>query len=144
MRLNINLAPQPYSSIPFCRKWSYQKLHILLKIYHNIKIFSFTLKGHNVHPIFRSQGQYIGMLDVRELSGTDVGWPQLIRKCVDKQRSALTDWRIIFNCNLIVHCFLPIIVHFQTKKNSVASVRKRIIPTERPPLVGEVSANFSG
>jgi hypothetical protein len=29
------------------------------------------------------------------------------------------------------------------KKNSVALVRKRTIPTERPPLVGEVSANFS-
>jgi hypothetical protein len=28
--------------------------------------------------------------------------------------------------------------------NSVALVRKRTIPTERPPLVGEVSANFSG
>jgi hypothetical protein len=28
--------------------------------------------------------------------------------------------------------------------NSVALVRERIIPTERPPLVGEVSANFSG
>jgi hypothetical protein len=27
------------------------------------------------------------------------------------------------------------------KKNSVALVRKRTIPTERPPLVGEVSAN---
>jgi hypothetical protein len=27
-------------------------------------------------------------------------------------------------------------------KNSVALVRKRTIPTERPPLVGEVSANF--
>jgi hypothetical protein len=26
----------------------------------------------------------------------------------------------------------------------VAVVRKRIIPTERPPLVGEVSANFCG
>jgi hypothetical protein len=26
--------------------------------------------------------------------------------------------------------------------NSVAVVRKRTIPTERPPLVGEVSANF--
>jgi hypothetical protein len=26
----------------------------------------------------------------------------------------------------------------------VALVRKRTIPTERPPLVGEVSANFSG
>jgi hypothetical protein len=28
------------------------------------------------------------------------------------------------------------------KKNSVASVCKRTIPTERPPLVSEVSANF--
>jgi hypothetical protein len=28
------------------------------------------------------------------------------------------------------------------KKNSVAVVRKRSIPTERPPLVGEVSANL--
>jgi hypothetical protein len=30
------------------------------------------------------------------------------------------------------------------KKNSGASVRQRTIPTERPPLVGEVSANFRG
>jgi hypothetical protein len=29
-------------------------------------------------------------------------------------------------------------------KNSVAWVRKQTIPTERPPLVGEVSANFCG
>jgi hypothetical protein len=28
--------------------------------------------------------------------------------------------------------------------NSGAVVRQRTIPTERPPLVGEVSANFSG
>jgi hypothetical protein len=28
--------------------------------------------------------------------------------------------------------------------NSVALVRERTIPTELPPLVGEVSANFSG
>jgi hypothetical protein len=28
--------------------------------------------------------------------------------------------------------------------NSVAVVRKRTIPTERPPLVGEVSANLCG
>jgi hypothetical protein len=28
------------------------------------------------------------------------------------------------------------------KLNSVALVREQIIPTERPPLVGEVSANF--
>jgi hypothetical protein len=30
------------------------------------------------------------------------------------------------------------------KKKSVALVRKRIIPTERPPLLGEVSAKFCG
>jgi hypothetical protein len=30
------------------------------------------------------------------------------------------------------------------KKNSVAVVRKRTIPTERLPLVGEVSANLCG
>jgi hypothetical protein len=30
------------------------------------------------------------------------------------------------------------------KKNSLASVRKRTIPTERPPLVGEVSVSFCG
>jgi hypothetical protein len=29
-----------------------------------------------------------------------------------------------------------------SKKNSVALVRKRTIPTERLPLIGEVSANF--
>jgi hypothetical protein len=32
----------------------------------------------------------------------------------------------------------------QTSLNSVALVSKRTIPTERPPLVGEVSANFCG
>jgi hypothetical protein len=31
-----------------------------------------------------------------------------------------------------------------TRKNSVAWVRERIIPTERPPLVGEVNVNFRG
>jgi hypothetical protein len=30
------------------------------------------------------------------------------------------------------------------KRNSVALVRERTIPTERPPQVGEVSANFCG
>jgi hypothetical protein len=36
-------------------------------------------------------------------------------------------------------------IFIKTKlKKSVAVVRKRIIPTERPPLVGEVSANLCG
>jgi hypothetical protein len=30
------------------------------------------------------------------------------------------------------------------KTNSVALVRERTIPTEKPPLIGEVSANFCG
>jgi hypothetical protein len=30
------------------------------------------------------------------------------------------------------------------KLNSVAWVRERTIPTQRPPLVGEVNANFCG
>ena len=35
--------------------------------------------------------------------------------------------------------------HIRTNsKNSVALVRERTIPTERPPPVGEVSANFCG
>ena len=33
---------------------------------------------------------------------------------------------------------------FTIKLNSVALVRERTIPTERPPPVGEVSANFCG
>ena len=32
----------------------------------------------------------------------------------------------------------------RAQKNSVALVRERTIPTERPPPVGEVSANFCG
>ena len=47
-----------------------------------------------------------------------------------------------------VHCavrtgFIYIYID-QVKKNSVALVRERTIPTERPPPVGEVSANFCG
>jgi len=37
-----------------------------------------------------------------------------------------------------------IVITPKTKLNSVALVRTRTIPTERPPPVGEVSANFCG
>jgi hypothetical protein len=33
---------------------------------------------------------------------------------------------------------------FYRQTNSGALIRQRTIPSERPPLVGEVSANFSG
>jgi hypothetical protein len=35
-------------------------------------------------------------------------------------------------------------VYFTLKKNFVALVRKRTIPTGQPPRVGEVSANYCG
>jgi hypothetical protein len=35
-------------------------------------------------------------------------------------------------------------VTIKLKLNSVTLIRKRTIPTERPPLVGEVSAKFCG
>ena len=38
----------------------------------------------------------------------------------------------------------PYVTCIKTKLNSVALVRTLSIPTERPPPVGEVSANFCG
>ena len=35
-------------------------------------------------------------------------------------------------------------IYIYIRKHSVALVRKRTIPTEQPPPVGEVSANFCG
>jgi hypothetical protein len=45
---------------------------------------------------------------------------------------------------LIVKRGLSLQGRTQVKLNSVALVRKRTMPTERPPLVDEVSANFCG
>jgi hypothetical protein len=39
---------------------------------------------------------------------------------------------------------IPLSPRPRGKTNSLALVRERTIPTERPPLVGEVSANFCG
>jgi hypothetical protein len=44
----------------------------------------------------------------------------------------------------IASLYLIIVILETARKNSGALVRQRTIPTERPPLVGEVSANFSG
>jgi hypothetical protein len=40
--------------------------------------------------------------------------------------------------------FNSVLQKINAKKTSGALVLQRTIPTERPPLVGEVSANFSG
>ena len=48
--------------------------------------------------------------------------------------------------NIIAEIFLQDLenTHLKQILNSVALVRERTIPTERPPPVGEVSANFCG
>jgi len=49
---------------------------------------------------------------------------------------------ISFNPLLLVTAYY--VYRQYVKLNSVALVRERTIPTERPPPVGEVSANFCG
>jgi hypothetical protein len=44
------------------------------------------------------------------------------------------------HCFTLLHCLYPQLI----KKNFMVWALKQTIPTERPPLVGEVSANFSG
>ena len=65
-----------------------------------------------------------GPLPAGHLRGEDV-----------RRKVCVTEWSV-----LIGHRTFGL--HFVTKKKSVALVRERTIPTERPPPVGEVSANF--
>jgi hypothetical protein len=55
-----------------------------------------------------------------------MGWTDLAQ---DRER-----WRVLVNT----------VMYLLKKLNSVALVSKRTIPTERPTLVGQVSANFCG
>jgi hypothetical protein len=64
---------------------------------------------------------------------------RVLRRIFGPKRDEVTgDWRKLHNEEL--HNY------YSSKKkiNSVAVVRKRTTPTERPPLVGEVSANLCG
>jgi hypothetical protein len=49
-----------------------------------------------------------------------------------------------FHCMQSYHLLLPYGLYKQTKLNSMVCVHERTIPTERPPLVGEMIANFCG
>jgi len=51
---------------------------------------------------------------------------------LDRAAPGIGSWPVYTKLNLLA------------KLNSVALVRTRTIPTERPPPVGEVSANFCG
>ena len=66
-----------------------------------------------------------GMQRVPNFGGPRVG-------NVVQQNDAVIEFTLIF------------VLDLGMKKNSMALVRERTIPTERPPPVGEVSANFCG
>ena len=84
-----------------------------------------------------------------------------VAKCNDNKLSdlcqggILTVWKFVYlravfrgpyGVNLLSNTIIwwRYIYIYISKLNSVALVRTRTIPTERPPPVGEVSANFCG
>jgi hypothetical protein len=52
--------------------------------------------------------------------------------------------RMVFICQTISWQMVHEAYVKKKKRNSVALVRKRTVPIERPPLIGEVSAKFCG
>jgi hypothetical protein len=63
---------------------------------------------------------------------------------LEQQSFNKTSFEIIMNGRTELRPLGLWLVSASKKKSSVAFVRKRTIPTERPPLVGEVSATFCG
>jgi hypothetical protein len=69
------------------------------------------------------------------------GWDQA------SETQKFGDRKQLYELQVFLECYF----HFETSfffsegvTNSVALARERTIPTEQPPLVGEVSANFCG
>jgi hypothetical protein len=58
------------------------------------------------------------------------------------------DFSVVNWCEVVLVTFLHICMQYlifhKLNLNSVVLVRERTVPTEQPPLVGEVSANFCG
>jgi hypothetical protein len=102
-------------------------------------IFTFILKTPKIRKPFCSKQQY---------SGGGLIWYTPMSRI----RESLYDWRFTANQFILAQNPLRLTTRdfFATQPlrswslNTVALVRKRTIPTERPSLVGEVSANFSG
>jgi hypothetical protein len=81
------------------------------------------------------------------------GWRVAIHKAVcffQTSNSVTIQDALLLLLLLLIVVVVVVVVHYYyyktklTKTNSVASVRERTIPTERPPLVGEVNSNFCG
>jgi hypothetical protein len=71
----------------------------------------------------------------------------LLKLYLWSRSNVFSDWPFLSLCSISnVWSFVLYVCPVSSIKqtNSGALVRQRIVPTERPPLVGEVSANFSG
>jgi hypothetical protein len=68
----------------------------------------------------------------------DTGSSEVLRGFFHSLQARMPGYYLMSRSDNLLAC--PI----NNKTNSGALVLQRIIPTERPPLVGEVSANFSG
>jgi hypothetical protein len=92
--------------------------------------------------ILQSRAHILSIVD----SKISLFW-QWCMTCVNNKASCHVGYypKLLFYVTLLR--FLGYFLYKPTSKqntNSVALVRERIIPTERPPLVGEVSANLCG
>jgi hypothetical protein len=65
-------------------------------------------------------------------------------KCEEKWRDMIRKDENEVEINLDEEQSVEVAVGYKKTKNAGALVRQRTVLTERPPLVGEVSANFSG
>jgi hypothetical protein len=100
---------------------------------------------HSIIPMIRSQRFTSHTASVENVLGSrpnqSTGYTDGDKLRIDSGRQ-VTGWRTIGYTHIANHLKLfNIPVH---KLNSVALVSKRTLPTERPPLVDEVSANFCG
>jgi hypothetical protein len=102
--------------------------------------------GGNYH--FHLQGrksakQETSVQLVSRNAGFLLGWFSALKKHLVRISETSVHIRAAFRLHVLLlpAWFLPLP---KRKSNPVAWVRERTIPTERPPLVGEVSANFCG
>jgi hypothetical protein len=97
----------------------------ILKPFSQLKMLKITVKVHSFPG-------YEAMYTLTCTSFTDYNKSQQFLQVMKRFAENLTSWLIIIS------------VYLKTKLNSMAVVCKRTIPTERPLLVGEVSANLCG
>jgi hypothetical protein len=108
-------------------------------------VHQLTFRGHRRQFCFIANLDSCseGFEDVSECSGAVTHW------CYHRRGA---DLKYFIHVRITVYhqeeLFISLIYHKGTtkkqKSNSVSWVRERTIPTERPPLVGEASANFCG